>query len=711
MKNKMLIVTLFSLVLTGCSLGNSRNSQSSSALETSSTQESTTTQESSIIDEESSIVQETSSTPETSSSSNRATYTVTFKADGEVVDTITYYEGDTSLTEPSVPEKAGYSGEWEEYSLNDTNIEVEAVYTAITYTATFMDDTVEVGKVEYTIENYEEKEAPEVPAKDHYIGRWSPEVDFSVLEDRTYYAVYDLDVNVKHGSFKYENEKYIATSDNSIAISDTLTMSNGTLSANMMKSSSMEDSGIVFGVTYKEAELNEYWEKDGVSYYYFFVNINNGAYLAKSDNGQWKQLGRVEGILNFNEETEYPLSVSFENGYIRCFVGDECLIKYEDSNPLTGTGVGYRAQKQGTYYSALTVSNEIKKDTKDVVEGHTVAHGSAILESGNIKTTSGNTIVIDNDLRMEEGKVYTTSYKSGVRQDGGIIIGLKDEGYRSFWEEGWTSMEYYFFFINFDGILILSKVGSTTGEGVWNTVADNNNIKDFDPTKTYNLGVEVVGTTLKCYVDGMLVHTYNTGRQIVGNMLGYRAAQAGALYGGFTSKAKDNTEIEWYQRSGSFVKGEDGSLTSYCDGSLAWANNKSLTKGSFQVDITASQASDTGIVFGCSDPVAARWEERPYYFFFVNGGNAALLAGPVNGWTTFKDGGNVTEFMNPYGTPNTFKVEIKDEYNIVCSVNGHEVINVTLTEDSHKLTGTYFGVRCVGQGMRKFSNFVITNAE
>ena len=525
--------------------------------------------------------------------------------------------------------------------------------------------------------------------------------------------IYDGQYNsysIKHGSYKYENSKYIAEND-SIAVSNTLSMSNGTLSTTMKKSMANEDSGIIFGVTYKENELDRYWEADGVSYYYFFVNVNNCAYLAKSDNGQWKQLGRVEGINGYNADGEYPLSVSFENGLISCFVGNECLIKYQDSNPLTGTGVGYRAQKAGTYYSALTVSDTVRKDDRDVIDGNTVAHGSAILESGNIKTTSGNTIVIDNDLRMEEGKVYTTSYKSGVRQDGGIIIGLKDEGYRSFWEEGWTSMEYYFFFINFDGILILSRVGSTNDQGVWTTVADNNNIKDFDPTKTYNLGVEVVGTTLKCYVDGMLVHTYDTGRQIVGNMLGYRAAQAGALYGGFISKAKDNTEIEWYQRSGSFVKGEDGSLTSYCDGSLAWANNRALTKGSFQVDITASQASDTGIVFGCSDPVAARWEERPYYFFFVNGGNAALLAGPVNGWTTFKDGGNVTEFMNPYGTPNTLKVEIKDNYNIVCYVNGHEVINVTLTEDSHKLTGTYFGVRCVGQGLRKFENFVITNAE
>ena len=209
----------------------------------------------------------------------------------------------------------------------------------------------------------------------------------------------------------------------------------------------------------------------------------------------------------------------------------------------------------------------------------------------------------------------------------------------------------------------------------------------------------------------MLVHTYNTNRELAGNMLGFRAAIAGAEYSAFETKDTPTSEsLEWYQRSGSFVKDETGALTSYCDGSLAWINNRSLTTGSFQVDITASEASDTGIIFGNSDPVATRWEERPYYFFFVNFCNYAILAGPVNGWTTFVDAGNVSDKLNPYGTPNTLKVEIKENYNIVCYVNGHEVINTTISDSSLQLTGTYFGVRCVGNGLRKFENFVIENA-
>lgn len=59
------------------------------------------------------------------------TYTVTFVADGVTVAAVTYAAGETSIEEPAVPAKDGYTGAWEPYTLNDTNIMVNAVYTAI----------------------------------------------------------------------------------------------------------------------------------------------------------------------------------------------------------------------------------------------------------------------------------------------------------------------------------------------------------------------------------------------------------------------------------------------------------------------------------------------------------------------------------------------------------------------------------------------------
>ncbi|MCH5153179.1 MAG: leucine-rich repeat protein [Clostridiales bacterium] len=64
------------------------------------------------------------------------TYSVTFIADGVTIATVSYNEGDTSVTEPQIPAKVGYTGSWEDYTLSDSNITVYAIYTAKTYTVT-----------------------------------------------------------------------------------------------------------------------------------------------------------------------------------------------------------------------------------------------------------------------------------------------------------------------------------------------------------------------------------------------------------------------------------------------------------------------------------------------------------------------------------------------------------------------------------------------
>ena len=56
-------------------------------------------------------------------------YTVTFIADGVTVGTDSYTVEDREITELEVPEKAGYTGVWEEYELTLGNVTVNAVYT------------------------------------------------------------------------------------------------------------------------------------------------------------------------------------------------------------------------------------------------------------------------------------------------------------------------------------------------------------------------------------------------------------------------------------------------------------------------------------------------------------------------------------------------------------------------------------------------------
>ena len=60
-------------------------------------------------------------------------YTATFvDENGETVEKVKFTVEDESITEPAVPEKAGYAGEWEEYTLGASDITIKPVYANIT---------------------------------------------------------------------------------------------------------------------------------------------------------------------------------------------------------------------------------------------------------------------------------------------------------------------------------------------------------------------------------------------------------------------------------------------------------------------------------------------------------------------------------------------------------------------------------------------------
>ena len=82
-------------------------------------------------------------------------YTATFVADGETVDEVEFTVEDEALTEPTVPSKVGYIGEWQEYDIVAEDITVEAVYTAIVYGIEYvgLEDGTHSNASEYTIES------------------------------------------------------------------------------------------------------------------------------------------------------------------------------------------------------------------------------------------------------------------------------------------------------------------------------------------------------------------------------------------------------------------------------------------------------------------------------------------------------------------------------------------------------------------------------
>ena len=109
--------------------------------------------------------------PENPGGDEPETYSVTFVADGNVVSVVSYSENTATISEPSVPNKTGYTGAWEPYSLGAANITVNAVYTPIEYTVTFVADGETVGTAVYTVENHAIEE-PSIPSKAHYTATW-----------------------------------------------------------------------------------------------------------------------------------------------------------------------------------------------------------------------------------------------------------------------------------------------------------------------------------------------------------------------------------------------------------------------------------------------------------------------------------------------------------------------------------------------------------
>ncbi len=82
-------------------------------------------------------------------------YSLTFKADGQTISTVKYTVENQTIVEPLIPDKTGYTSTWEEYELNFEDKIVNAIYSVISYTITYIDEreVVNNNPTGYTIES------------------------------------------------------------------------------------------------------------------------------------------------------------------------------------------------------------------------------------------------------------------------------------------------------------------------------------------------------------------------------------------------------------------------------------------------------------------------------------------------------------------------------------------------------------------------------
>ncbi len=203
----------------------------------------------------------------------------------------------------------------------------------------------------------EEKEpyipfVPEIVDPDAFIDIDSPR-DFSKQYDYSSYTLLG-----KNGNCELEQGVYTSTTTSALyATTDSEnSFPYGTYSADIKFNST--DTGLIFGLSSTSAS---FWEGNGTSYYFAFINKEGFAYLAKSVDGNWKEL-QVAKIANFDVDGTYRLSVLHRVDRILVFINDVIYVNYRESTPLTGTGWGVRFGGSGASIGNINISSKVTID-------------------------------------------------------------------------------------------------------------------------------------------------------------------------------------------------------------------------------------------------------------------------------------------------------------------------------------------------------------
>lgn len=413
------------------------------------------------------------------------------------------------------------------YSLNNSNILIDENEHILvetkkeniekdSYTATFYKDGDVYTTISYTKENYMNQVVPTLPkAREGHYGYWYPQVDFSVFEDTYYDYMESLEFQVKYGSLKYESPNFVSLKDNTIGIHHEKHLTNGVISLDLTKVGG-GDSGIVFGLTYLEEEVQSFWEVTGVSYYFLYHSNANALVLSKVTDGKYKTLVSIASNVT---TSPMSLKVSIDDNYIQCFIDDNCLIKYTDENKLEGNGIGFRLGKNGSSITNFVTSNEPLGEAEDI-KGYYIASGKATANNTIINFTENNTLIYS-----KKNPIYNREYQAVVKPINGskvgFVFGLKTNEETSFYED---KVSYYRYVISETGKLVVEYVDNN--EVI--TIFDSHQLVNFDNTLGYHLSISFIGKKVNCYLNQKLIYTYNASSTFYQTYYGFISSVSGA---------------------------------------------------------------------------------------------------------------------------------------------------------------------------------------
>lgn len=365
-----------------------------------------------------------------------------------------------------------------------------------------------------------------------YLGDKLYDWDAPVTEDITIEARFEKsDITIPHGVAYSKDGKYISGAENTLVVLSEETFSAGSFTATV-KPNTANDCGVVFGID-DEASDN-WWEEE----HYFCAIINKDGVFIFAEvipgANPWNEITTSEALKStYSPENTYTFEVQYVKteyaGYCRILLNNTEVAALE-INQLPGSGVGYRAQKEGVEFSGMTFHPEnVPVITEEEPVGDFyVRHGQFHAEGSALVTDTTEVIGVYKDPAPTDAVITATLEKGAYDCDDGIIFCLSDNNRTRFWEN--PGISYYFFFISRDNTAYLGKVTGDSEEP-WQELA----VSTILPYETaYELKVELTGNHIKCYVDGESVLEYTDAEMLTGTGVGIRAGSESAIYSDFS---------------------------------------------------------------------------------------------------------------------------------------------------------------------------------
>ena len=208
--------------------------------------------------------------------------------------------------------------------------------------------TPNVTKEEDTNKEPIEDYVPDFVDSDEFIDLESS-FDFSKQYDYSKYVL-----SPANGSCTVSDGTYTATSASSIYANfgNDTAFPYGTISADVMNNGG--DTGIIFGLS---ADHSSFWEGNGITYYFAFINADGILFLGSTQNGQWNTL-LYSKIPGFTTTTVYNLKVVYRIDKLVVCLNDVPMLTYRTTKPFTGVNWGIRTGAFGATISNIEISSK-----------------------------------------------------------------------------------------------------------------------------------------------------------------------------------------------------------------------------------------------------------------------------------------------------------------------------------------------------------------